>query len=82
MKKKESTATKRATKSSPATKKKGRGGARPGAGRKKKYDDTQQINFDCPTYLIDAMETASITNKTEYLISLIQKDLKKKGVLS
>jgi hypothetical protein len=78
MKRNASKGTKQGLKDTFATKKKkeGRGGARPGAGRKKKYEDTQQINFDAPKKLIEAMLKAKIENKTAYIIELIAKDLK------
>lgn len=78
MKKNASKATKQGLKGTSVTKKKkeGRGGARPGAGRKKKFEETQQINFDAPTVLIEAMAKKGIENKTAYIIELIAKDLK------
>lgn len=75
--KKELKATKPAKKSSSATKKKsvGRGGARPGAGRKKYFEATQQISIDAPTEILEAMEVAGIENKTAYILSLMAADL-------
>lgn len=71
--------TKAAKKSMPV-RKEGSGGARPNAGKKKKYNgETQQLNIDTPTVLIGAMSKAGIKNKTEYIHTLIKKDLKKKG---
>jgi len=59
---------------------KGRGGARPGSGPKKKIlEDTQQISVDMPISLIAGMKDAGIENKTRYITDLIRNDLKKKG---
>lgn len=62
----------------PLKKANGRGGARAGAGRKKKFDETQQISIDAPLALVEAMKNAGIENKTAYIIELISKDLKVK----
>ncbi|MCG2614901.1 hypothetical protein LZZ85_11435 [Terrimonas sp. NA20] len=76
MRKKESLATKPALKSTPA-KSIGRGGARPGAGRKKSEDPLRQIHLDFPERLLKKMSDAGITNKTRYIISLVEADLKR-----
>lgn len=81
MKKTELKATKPGLKNSKGFKKKGRGGARPGAGRKRIHDDTQQINIDTPTDYIKGMEEVGVFNKTAYINSLIAIDLKRRGYL-
>lgn len=80
MKKNASTATKAATKSLPATKKKaakkpGRGGARPGAGRKATRGETQQIHVDMPIEVLKAMEAVKVENKTAFMIYAASKIL-------
>lgn len=59
----------------------GRGGARPGAGRKPKIRDSQQIHIDMPFTLIEGMKKAGIDNKTMYIISLVARDLARKKVV-
>lgn len=78
MKKTASKATKPALKNTSAAKKKtGRGGARPGAGRKKvKQWESQDVQIEVPTVFIEALAKRGITNKTEYILGLIAEDLR------
>jgi len=55
--------------------KKGRGGARPGAGRKNTKGEFQQIHTDMPLIILEAMDASNIKNKTAFLIFLCAKEL-------
>lgn len=61
----------------PGTKelKAGRGGARPGAGRKKTKGDFQQLHIDMPLPIIEAMEKMKINNKTSFIIKTIARNI-------
>lgn len=84
MSKKELTATKAGKKNGKQKViKQGRGGYRPGAGRKAtKNGDTQQIHTDTPLVLIEGMNKAGINNKTAYVNYLIACDLQTRDGLS
>jgi hypothetical protein len=72
MTKNASTATKAGLKNTKPGK---RGGARPGAGRKAKEGDFQQLHIDTPDVLLKGMEKAGIKNKTAYVLYLVATDL-------
>jgi hypothetical protein len=81
MNKAELKATKPGLKNSAGKKKaSGRGGARPGSGRKKKFEDIVPLNLDCPFTLLEGMAIAAIENKTNYILQLIAKDLKARNL--
>ena len=81
MKKNVSKATKAGSKNSQnkTPHKKGRGGARPGAGRKAKPGERKSVSIDVPEAIIKGMTAAGINNKTAYFnylaaIDLLEKD--------
>jgi hypothetical protein len=85
MKKIESKETKAVSKNLPGRKRKkkkpGRGGARPGAGRKPNPFETHQAYVDIRIELIEGIDKAGITNRSGYINDLIEADLKIKKVL-
>ncbi len=64
------------------TRKKGRGGARPGAGRKAKPGERKPVSIDVPEAIIKGMATAGINNKTAYFNYLAAIDLLKKDEMN
>jgi hypothetical protein len=57
----------------------GRGGARPGAGRKSTKGDTVQWHIDIPIEIDNAVRLANVENKTTLIISLLKDHFKMKN---
>lgn len=80
MKAKELKGTKAASKNTPVKQKPGRGGKRPGSGRKPLEFPVKNILLDAPGIFIDVMQEKGISNKTGYVNNLIASDLLQKGL--
>lgn len=64
------------------SKKPGPGGVRPGAGRPiENFEKIVRSSLHIPLSLEEGMKKAGIQNKTKYILGLIEKDLKRQGVL-